>query len=87
MTHSPTPWSVSHDGESLPIIFGGNVRVANVRTDDTDAAHIVKCVNMFDEMLALIKKIDAHLINPNRLGDLIDEAEKLIEKAKVANDK
>lgn len=33
------------------------------------------------EMLQLIKKINAHLVRPDILGDLIDEAERLIAKA------
>lgn len=47
---------------------------------ETDAnAHLISAA---PEMYALIKKIDAHLVRPDKLGDLIDEAERVLAKAR-----
>lgn len=61
--HTPTPWSVKECDKTAIIDVNGNVILDTAFSDfhleDDDkpnAAHIVKCVNLHDELVAALKK-------------------------------
>lgn len=59
-THTPTPWRVKHSGLDAYIVGGPeNFPCANMPgqgpTSEANAAHIVKCVNAHDELVATLK--------------------------------
>lgn len=63
--HTPTPWEVfdtldSDDDDVLPVIElrHGNSYVATVN-DMPDADHIVRCVNVHDELVAALRELSA----------------------------
>lgn len=60
-----------------PIRGSGQIDVDSLFCSLADANLIIAAPEMFK----LIKRINAHLVRPDLLGDLIDDAEKLIAKA------
>ena len=79
--HTPTPWKheldnrISSDGMIFVKCF-----------DDNDAAHIVKCVNAHDELVAALEQIHLYsvgLAEPTRTEiDIFDIARSALEKVK-----
>lgn len=60
--HTPTPWKVN----GYKSIRGSNkeyIASANWRNGSANADHIVKCVNMHDELVSICAKFKDRLIN------------------------
>lgn len=63
--HTPTPWRVSENAYGCFHIMHGEGRASSVvaggndhnTLSGSDAAHIVKCVNMHDELVGALKDI------------------------------
>lgn len=56
MTHTPTPWEIVSRLVGPLVIVSGDTEVAHVGADSfelasANAAHIVKCVNLHDELV------------------------------------
>lgn len=77
-THTPTPWRIGNAGKA---IFGpptGNpspetvADLSHTISARANAAHIVKCVNLFPELVSFVKNLRA-------LSDDEDDAEVLAE--------
>lgn len=62
-SHTPTKWAVwpLEDDESRPIIVTGDgeYEICGGFNSPQDAAHIVKCVNHHDELVALLKEANS----------------------------
>lgn len=81
---TPRPWQVIEDGENDPYIIEANVTMQNFGADPVcyirnveNAAHIVKCVNMHDELIAFV-------VQCLEFGVMVPEAAALIAKAAEA---
>jgi len=75
--HTPTPWVLDEIGD----IFSGKICVAVILEDDddfTNGNHIVKCVNMHDELVEALKKCGMLLEHGGFDLEFIDSA---LEKA------
>ena len=58
MKHTPTPWRVTErsGGPSGYDVMCGTIRMAASQRE-REAAHIVKCVNAHDELVAALREI------------------------------
>jgi len=74
MTHTPTPWRLGEaSNEYQSIVCDDNANgvtlwLANADARGNVAAHIVKCVNLHDQMLITIGKL-AKLASGMKRGD------------------
>lgn len=71
-------WDLKLDG-GFPEIQVGRVGFITINCGP-DSIPIAKLIVLAPELLILVQKINAHLVRPECLGDLIDEAEKILEK-------
>lgn len=71
--HTPTPW-VDNEGEILDkherIICSAFPSDLSYKQDCTNVSHIVKCVNMHDELVGALKKIidETYDLNANSIA-------------------
>jgi hypothetical protein len=81
--HTPTPWCTEQneystiivkDGVSIGSMFDREVCGNKELPNEANAAHIVKCVNMHDELVEALKKIygngDATGCNPQLMANI-----------------
>lgn len=87
--HTPTPWDQLNDVFTIEDGYFSMIQtpdkcIANV-FDEANAAHIVKCVNMHDDLVGALKKIiDRSHNDPLGTSKVIDMrkiAEKALKKA------
>lgn len=52
--HTPTPWNVGGTMGDTTYLGAGEKSLGSVRSR-TDAAHIVRCVNLHDELVATLE--------------------------------
>jgi hypothetical protein len=89
MKHTPTPWTTLFDGDEVQIGDSSGNFVAMTlpcessgatERDYANAAHIVKCVNAHDELVAALKTMveDAWYAGPTHEG--LEQAKNLLNK-------
>ena len=97
MKHTPTPWQVNDQRKSgwmdNSIYITGNHNLAKLYDDykqaEANAAHIVKCVNLHDELVTALEKIALDLDGKIQAADIEDlsfalnTAKDAIAKARV----
>lgn len=93
MSHSKLPWTYEPQPYKQDAIWAGTRLVANVIGDDAqteaNAAHIVKCVNLHDELVTALEKIALDLDGKIQAADIEDlsfalnTAKDAIAKARV----
>lgn len=78
MTHTPTPWEIVSRLVGPLVIVSGDTEVAHVGADSfqlasANAAHIVKCVNLHDQMLITIGKLASGMKRGDEGWSKLDE--------------
>lgn len=86
MSHTPTPWQ---HRTAIGIVDGDNELIADTYKSPyaldaiiANAAHIVHCVNVHDQLVAALRLVDeklGHKFN-SELSDIVDEALAAAEK-------
>lgn len=89
--HTPTPWywgDKSHHGyfnlrsdSGIVINAEENYGAPYMEISDEDAAHIVKCVNMHDELVEALESVLEGIKLGYNLGYLESEVEEALKKA------
>ena len=82
MSHSKLPWTYEPQPYTQDAIWAGTKLIANVIGDsaetEANAAHIVKCVNLHDELVEALKDAHPYITSDalrSAIGDLIVKAE------------
>ena len=83
--HTPTPWDqlngvFTHDDGYFSMIQTPDKCIANV-FEESDAAHIVKCVNMHDELVGALKSWVDAMDNDRSTSDSYLTALETLKKA------
>ena len=76
--HTLTPWTVEADQDDDFLLINGMTdlgdevicQLNNSELEQTNAAHIVKCVNLHEELVEAIE----HVINVSAYGDAISDS-------------